>query len=478
MSIEKTFLPVPEFESFLQHSFKQENSKRSRKPPKLNPNTSFSKLASPSYQVISFRNQTPNELNQWKSTADVNFDSYFDKCFDLLAKIGEGSFSEVFKVRSKEDGKLYAIKKSNTPYRSEFYRERSLDEVRNFELFSENANCVTFYKAWEQNGYLYIQLELCESIESHMKDLKNVDEDFYWSVLVDILLAMKALHDRDLIHLDIKLDNILVDEDNVCKLSDFGLVTNEKKPQRRDGNEGDSRYIAPELLDGNFSKAADVFSLGVTMLELITNLELQANGPLWHELRQGVLPPACVKLMSKNFEEIIRQMMSPSPNHRPDVNTLLRWPKIREELERRRKAAPIKYFKSCCRKTKNFVWRNICQVKDFLGKFRIFRFYRTIYAMILPNKEPPPPMPEDTSFPFFDMSDTDSPIKNFSLSNLRNSDVSSTKAKIVNSTPVLRHGYRSRNSLLSNSSFNSSINSSINESSVTRKKLFASTDSE
>ncbi|KAG4071827.1 hypothetical protein HA402_005988 [Bradysia odoriphaga] len=101
-----------------------------------------------------------------------------------------------------------------------------------------------------------------------------------------------------------------------------------------------------------------------------------------------------------------------------------------------------------------------------------------MYAMILPNKEPPPPMPEDTSFPFFDMSDTDSPIKNFSLSNLRSSDVSSTKAKIVNSTPVLRHGYRSRNSLLSNSSFNSSINSSINESSVTRKKLFASTDSE
>ncbi|KAG4071832.1 hypothetical protein HA402_005993 [Bradysia odoriphaga] len=352
MSIEKTFLPVPEFESFLQHSFKQENSKRSRKPPKLNPNTSFSKLASPSYQVISFRNQTPNENNQWKSTPDVNFDSYFDKCFDLLAKIGEGSFSEVFKVRSKEDGKLYAIKKSNTPYRSEFYRERSLDEVRNFELFSENANCVKFYKAWEQNGYLYIQLELCESIESHMKDLKNVNEDFYWSVLVDILLAMKALHDRDLIHLDIKLDNILVDEDNVCKLSDFGLVTNEKKPQRRDGNEGDSRYIAPELLDGNFSKAADVFSLGVTMLELITNLELQANGPLWQELRQGVLPPACVKLMSKNFEEIIRQMMSPSPNHRPDVNTLLRWPRIREELERRRRAAPIKYFKSCLPKNK------------------------------------------------------------------------------------------------------------------------------
>lgn len=156
MSNGKSYLPVPEFESFLQHSFKQvsdlneptttkssvpevfvkqnfvyqENSKRSRKPPKLNPNTSFSKLASPGYQVISFRNKTSSaQKNQWKATPDATFDSYFDKCFDLLAKIGEGSFSEVFKVRSKEDGKLYAIKKSNTPYRSEFYREVSAVKV-------------------------------------------------------------------------------------------------------------------------------------------------------------------------------------------------------------------------------------------------------------------------------------------------------------------------------------------------------------
>lgn len=77
-----------------------------------------------------------------------------------------------------------------------------------------------------------MQLELCQTIETYVKDLKNVTEGFYWSVLLDILLAVKALHDRDLIHLDIKLDNILIDEDNVCKLSDFGLVMSEKKVRR------------------------------------------------------------------------------------------------------------------------------------------------------------------------------------------------------------------------------------------------------
>lgn len=76
--------------------------------------------------------------------------------------------------------------------------------------------------------------------------------------------------------------------------------------------EGDSRYIAPELLKGQFSKAADIFSLGITILELACMLELPKNGYLWHELRNGVFPEEfiggeilwfilLIKLMLLNF---------------------------------------------------------------------------------------------------------------------------------------------------------------------------------
>lgn len=54
--------------------------------------------------------------------------------------------------------------------------------------------------------------------------------------------------------------------------------------------EGDCRYIAPELLQGVFTKAADIFSLGITILELACTLELPKNGHLWQELRNGVFP--------------------------------------------------------------------------------------------------------------------------------------------------------------------------------------------
>lgn len=151
--------------------------------------------------------------------------SYFEQCFEVLARIGEGSFGEVFKVRSKDDGQLYAIKKSIQLYRGETYRQERIEEVRRYEQFSEHENCITLHKAWEQNDLLYMQLELCKSnLESYVMQRDSLSETEIWNILVDLLLALKALHDKNLIHLDIKLENVMISMDNVCKLGDFGLV--------------------------------------------------------------------------------------------------------------------------------------------------------------------------------------------------------------------------------------------------------------
>lgn len=57
-----------------------------------------------------------------------------------------------------------------------------------------------------------------------------------------------------------------------------------------DFSEGDCRYIAPETLESNFTKAADIFSLGITILEVASKVELPRNGFIWQQLRNGVLP--------------------------------------------------------------------------------------------------------------------------------------------------------------------------------------------
>lgn len=260
-----------------------------------------------------------------------------------MEKLGEGSFGEVFKVRSRDDGHYYAIKKSKQFFRGEQYRSCRLEEVRRYEQFSNHEHCVTLYKAWEEDDRLFMQMELCQSSMEdfaceHASKNKLVPESDVWSFLVDLLLALQGLHEQNLVHLDIKLDNILITEDGICKLADFGLVFDLNRTDIEQATEGDSRYIAPELLCGKFSKAADIFSLGVCVLELACCLELESNGPLWQQLREGQLPQDYLQTLSPELQSIIQWMMKPNPKQRPTVNDLLSHPKIAGFVASRRRS--------------------------------------------------------------------------------------------------------------------------------------------
>jgi membrane-associated tyrosine/threonine-specific cdc2-inhibitory kinase len=88
-----------------------------------------------------------------------------------------------------------------------------------------------------------------------------------WAYLVDLLLALEHLHDNDLIHMDVKPENIFIGRDGICKLGDFGLVIDLAKDPANALNAlgtigGDSKYMAGEILQGTYTKACDVFSLG------------------------------------------------------------------------------------------------------------------------------------------------------------------------------------------------------------------------
>lgn len=88
-------------------------------------------------------------------------------------------------------------------------------------------------------------------------------------------------------------------------------------------------------MQGNFSKSADIFSLGIAMLELSCFLELPANGPLWQELRSGVLPEDFLNPISLELRTIIKQMMTPDWLQRPTVDDLLSHKKLISILQRR-----------------------------------------------------------------------------------------------------------------------------------------------
>ncbi|XP_016969569.1 membrane-associated tyrosine- and threonine-specific cdc2-inhibitory kinase [Drosophila rhopaloa] len=403
--MEKHRLPLPELHDD-KHRHKQcngDNSNRFR-PPKyktrgyvavdnnnLNRSQSLGSCSANSSQVahaISFRGlECPDASTLPLSPVPLERserNSHFEQCFERLAKLGEGSFGEVFKVRDRSDGRFYAVKISKQLFRGEQYRAERLEEVRRYEEFSGHENCIRFIRAWEQYDRLYMQMELCrESLEQYLLRCQRIPEERIWHILLDLLRGLKSLHDRNLIHLDIKLDNVLIGEDDeTCKLADFGLVIDVDRANSHHATEGDSRYMAPEILQGHFSKAADIFSLGIAMLELACYMDLPSNGPLWHELRNGILPEEFINKISLELQSVIKSMMMPDPARRPTADQLLSHPKLQHLQQKRKSLMNLSMLSRSFRRSRRAVWGRMCNWKT--SAFRYLLYFLEVLHLCKP----------------------------------------------------------------------------------------------
>ncbi|KAM6897742.1 membrane-associated tyrosine- and threonine-specific cdc2-inhibitory kinase [Xenentodon cancila] len=272
--------------------------------------------------------------------------SYFSQCFTNLGLLGRGSFGEVYKVQSSRDGHLYAVKRSAQRFRGNSERNRSVREARNHERICPHPHILNFVAAWEERGRLYIQTELCStSLLLHAENKPpGPDEPGAWDYLCDLLSALQHLHSHGFVHLDLKPANVLITDSGRLKLGDFGLLLELNQTStgpiqgrgKEDVQEGDPRYMAPELLRGEYGPAADVFSLGISILELACNIEVPNGGEGWQQLRQGHLPSEFTNGLSAELQSVLRMMLAPEPSERPTVAELLALHSVRKHRWKRR----------------------------------------------------------------------------------------------------------------------------------------------
>jgi serine/threonine protein kinase len=152
-------------------------------------------------------------------------------------------------------------------------------------------------------------------------------------IIRDLLLGLSELHGQDIVHLDIKPGNILLGKNNQYKLADLGMARFlTKLTDEVNIPEGDCRYLAKELLSREVLnyipdlKKSDIFSLGITVYELLTLSNLEKNGPEWRSLRDGSFeyPPKVKQLYSDELLHTIRSMLAAKTDDRPTADALLR----------------------------------------------------------------------------------------------------------------------------------------------------------
>lgn len=112
------------------------------------------------------------------------------------------------------------------------------------------------------------------------------------------------------------------------------------KDDLREVQEGDPKYLAPEVLKGshNITTAVDIFSLGMSILELATDLDLPRGGEAWHQLREGLIPSSLTKSLSSELVQIIHQMIDGDNTRRVNANDLLDVVHVKRRLAEKRRA--------------------------------------------------------------------------------------------------------------------------------------------
>ncbi|KNC56377.1 WEE protein kinase [Thecamonas trahens ATCC 50062] len=268
--------------------------------------------------------------------------SMFAAEFEVQGRLGSGSFAEVFKALWKVDGQVYAVKKSRHQFRGTRDRRRAIQEVEAIaELHSDH--CVKYYRAWEEDGFLYIQMEFCAqgSLMNFIDSHAVLEEELIWHALIDIALGLEHIHSAGFLHLDIKPENILLDQNGSLKIGDFGITvrleggSSQTAALAKVDLEGDPAYLPQEVLQDDPSKpvgsGVDIFSLGATVLEMAANIEMPRGGPLWHDLREGRLPLEAMERHKRSAELVatVQWMMDPDPAKRPSAAELLAHPPIR-----------------------------------------------------------------------------------------------------------------------------------------------------
>lgn len=252
--------------------------------------------------------------------------SRFNEDFQIVGTLGNGSFGTVYKCLSRLDGCMYAVKAAKRKAKGIADRDRMLKEVYALAALCDQADTAAFHivryhQAWMEENRLYIQTELCSSTLHEEMMSGPLNEKRRYKVLREMLLALELIHRNDMVHLDIKPENIFLKTDQF-KLGDFGLVS--KITNNDDVEEGDSRYMSMELLSGNHKDLtkSDIFSLGATMYEICLGRTLPSDGEEWQNIRAGILFP--MPDTPRDLQLLIKEMLHPNPDARPSAKNLLK----------------------------------------------------------------------------------------------------------------------------------------------------------
>ncbi|CAG9314980.1 unnamed protein product [Blepharisma stoltei] len=245
--------------------------------------------------------------------------------------LGKGGFARVYEFTSLETRKVYAgkvvVKASLTKSRA---KQKLMSEIK-IHRSLRHANIVGFEHFFEDNENVYILLELCpnQTMSELLRRRKRLTELEVQCYSIQIISALKYLHQKKVIHRDLKIGNLFISEKMELKLGDFGLASKlEYDGQMRKTICGTPNYIAPEILDGKegHSYEVDIWSFGVILFTLLIGkppFETNDVKKTYNLIKMNAYSFPDTVRISEQARSLITRILRTEPSRRPSLDEIL-----------------------------------------------------------------------------------------------------------------------------------------------------------
>lgn len=330
-------------------------AKKARKRAHITADAFLEDIDERSFAITPSLDEKPWVFRASDSKTKLQWCTALTDCIDILNwlqhyKLGEllgvGGNGIVNQIIDKRDGKKFAVKSVDVAKFKN--REAVVSEVEILRSITNNIkhpNLVKIYKVYEEQDKIHIILELCEGGELYDSIVKRgcYSEGDAARIMKQLMSALQSLHKYNILHLDIKPENILLsskDKDAKIVLTDFGLarMVNGKKNPLEQGTSmaGTVGYIAPEVISSHsYTAAADVFSAGVILFILLVGyppFQGDSEVEILLKIARGDFQfnRADWDHISTSAKELVARMLEVRADDRISVDEILKHPWLNE----------------------------------------------------------------------------------------------------------------------------------------------------
>ena len=194
--------------------------------------------------------------------------------YEIIEQIGTGGMSDVYKAKCHKLNRYVAIK----VMKSEFSEDKTF--VSKFRAEAQSVagfthpNVVNVYDVGDENGVYYIVMELVEGItlKKYIEKRGKIPFKEAVSIAIQVANGLDAAHKHNIVHRDIKPQNIIISKEGKVKVTDFGIAkVASSSTINSSSTMGSVHYISPEQARGGYSdERSDIYSLGITLFEMLT----------------------------------------------------------------------------------------------------------------------------------------------------------------------------------------------------------------